>query len=123
MSSVVLELQNELLKPNCDILNALRKAHIIASELSLTEFDGWIQSELNGYKCDETDIQEYRYITCSLKSGIRGVVERNDKHHPETHSTAQIYRKLKEAKSNCIRGFIILLVFFCRKAGYKYGKK
>lgn len=30
MSSVVLELQMELLKTDCDLLNALRKSHVIA---------------------------------------------------------------------------------------------
>ena len=42
-----------------DIVSALRKAHIIASKLNLTEFDSWILSELNGYKCDEKEIPEY----------------------------------------------------------------
>ena len=35
MSSIVLELQQEVLKPECDILSALRKAHVIASKLKL----------------------------------------------------------------------------------------
>ena len=52
MSSVVIELQHELLSSDCDIVSALRKAHIIASKLNLAEFDSWILSELNGYKCD-----------------------------------------------------------------------
>ena len=68
MGSVVMELQSELLESNCDILNALRKAHLIASKLDLIEFDNWIQSELNGYKCDEKDIPEYRSITGELKA-------------------------------------------------------
>ena len=36
MSSIVLDLQKEALSPECDVLNALRKAHLIASKL---EFD------------------------------------------------------------------------------------
>lgn len=36
MSSIVLELQQELLKSDCDVLNALRKAHVIAVKLKLT---------------------------------------------------------------------------------------
>ena len=52
MGSLVLELQQEVLKPDCDILIALRKAHVIAIKLRLREFDAWIQSELNGYKTD-----------------------------------------------------------------------
>ena len=39
MSSLVLDLQQEVLNKDCDILNALRKAHLIASKLQLKEFD------------------------------------------------------------------------------------
>ena len=67
MSSVVIELQHELLSSDCDIVSALRKAHIIASKLNLAEFDSWILSELNGYKCD-TEIPEYRRIMGILKA-------------------------------------------------------
>ena len=35
MSSIVLELQQELLHQDCDIVNALRKAHLIAVKLDL----------------------------------------------------------------------------------------
>ena len=38
MSSIVLELQKDLLDKDCDILQALRKAHVIAVKLHLTEF-------------------------------------------------------------------------------------
>ena len=68
MSSIVLELQEEVLKPDCDILTALRKAHLIASKLKLTEFDEWIQNELNGYKADQNEIPEYRRISGQLKA-------------------------------------------------------
>ena len=46
MSSIVLQLQQELISGNCDILNALRKAHIIAVKLKLDDFDKWINQEL-----------------------------------------------------------------------------
>ena len=42
MSSIVLELQKDLLDKNCDILQALRKAHVIAVKLHLIEFDNLI---------------------------------------------------------------------------------
>ena len=35
MNSIVLDLQNEVTKPNCDIVNVLRKAHLIAVKLGL----------------------------------------------------------------------------------------
>lgn len=68
MSSLVLDLQQEILKPDCDILNALRKAHIIAIKLKLTEFDAWIQGELNGYETNQDLIPDYRKISGQLKA-------------------------------------------------------
>ena len=68
MSSLVLDLQQEILKPDCDILNALRKAHIIAIKLKLSEFDTWIQSELNGYETNQDLIPDYRKISGQLKA-------------------------------------------------------
>lgn len=67
MGSIVLELQNEIVSPNCDIVNVLRKSHLIASKLKLTDFDQWIQYELNGYPDQET-CPEYRKIRGSLKA-------------------------------------------------------
>ena len=68
MSSLVLDLQQEILKSDCDILNALRKAHLIASKLNLIEFDNWIKQELNGYSFDDETIPEYRKIKGVLKA-------------------------------------------------------
>mgnify|MGYP005760974185 CR=1 FL=1 len=67
MSSIVLDLQAELVSSECDILSALRKAHIIATKLKLVDFDGWIQKELNGYDLQE-DIPEYRKVKCTLRA-------------------------------------------------------
>lgn len=68
MSSIVLELQRELLDENCDVLQALRKAHVISVKLRLSDFDAWIQSELNGYKCDPESIPDYRQMKGELKA-------------------------------------------------------
>lgn len=68
MSSIVLELQQEVLQKDCDVLQALRKAHIIAVKLKLTEFDTWIQSELNGYELNQDLIPEYRQVHGQLKA-------------------------------------------------------
>ena len=35
MSSIVLELQNEITIQNCDIVNILRRSHVIAIKLGL----------------------------------------------------------------------------------------
>ena len=67
MGSIVLELQNEIVSSNCDVVNVLRKAHLIASKLKLTDFDKWIQYELNGYP-DQESCPEYRKIRGSLKA-------------------------------------------------------
>ena len=67
MSGLVLDLQQEVLNANCDILNVLRKAHVIAKKLSLDEFDSWINSELNGYK-DYESIPEYRTVTGIIRA-------------------------------------------------------
>lgn len=67
MGSIVLELQNEIVSSNCDVVNVLRRAHLIASKLKLTDFDKWIQYELNGYP-DQKSCPEYRKIRGSLKA-------------------------------------------------------
>ena len=67
MGSIVLELQNEIVSSNCDVVNVLRRAHLIASKLKLTDFDKWIQYELNGYP-DQESCPEYRKIRGSLKA-------------------------------------------------------
>lgn len=64
--SIVLELQEEVLSTKCDILNALRKAHVIASKLKLQEFDSWVQNELQGYK-NYSEIPEYRTVRGEIK--------------------------------------------------------
>ncbi len=68
MSSIVIELQKELLDKDCDVLQALRKAHLIASKLNLKEFDTWILNELNGYEVNQELIPEYRKIYGQLKA-------------------------------------------------------
>lgn len=69
MSSLVLDLQQEVLNSDCDILAALRKAHLIAAKLKLTEFDAWIQTELNGYSHKKReDIPDYRSVKGTLKA-------------------------------------------------------
>ena len=66
MASIVLELQEEVLSPNCDIVTVLRKAHLIAAKLKLSDFDQWIQYELNGYP-DKESCPEYRKVRGTLK--------------------------------------------------------
>lgn len=67
MSSIVLDLQNEVTKQDCDIVNVLRKAHLISAKLGLTDFDKWITCELNGYKKGDV-LPDYRTIKGELKA-------------------------------------------------------
>ena len=67
MSSIVLDLQNEVTKADCDIVSVLRKAHLIAAKLGLTDFDKWIICELNGYQNEDT-VPDYRKIRGLLKA-------------------------------------------------------
>lgn len=67
MAGIVIELQQEILKQDCDVVNILRKAHVIASKLQLNEFDTWILHELNGYP-DQNSCPEYRQIRGVLKA-------------------------------------------------------
>jgi len=59
MTSIVLELQKEIVEPNNKLADILRKAYIIAKKLQITDFENWLHSELNGYKKHEP-IPEYR---------------------------------------------------------------
>jgi hypothetical protein len=67
MGSIVLKLQNEIVSSNCDVVNILRKAHLIATKLKLADFDRWIQHELNGYP-NQASCPEYRKIRGSLEA-------------------------------------------------------
>ncbi len=54
---------------NCNVLNILRKAHVIASTLQFGEFDEWIKSELNGYS-PNSDVPEYRSVIGAVKAWV-----------------------------------------------------
>jgi hypothetical protein len=65
MSSIVLELQRDAITPSVSILNLLRKALIVARKLGLSEFQQWIELELNGYNGQA--IPEYRVIRGQIR--------------------------------------------------------
>lgn len=48
-TSFVRNLQNDVIQSGCDVVNVLRKAHVIATKLDLNNFDSWIRNELYGY--------------------------------------------------------------------------
>lgn len=65
-NSIVLELQEEIISKDCDVVSALRKAHIIAKKLNLDELGSWVINELNGYKNKEL-VPDYRNVKGLLK--------------------------------------------------------
>ncbi len=67
MSSIVIDLQNEITSSECDVVKILRRAHVIAVKLGLKEFDQWISYELNGYPNQES-CPDYRKVRGVLKA-------------------------------------------------------
>lgn len=67
MNKVVIELQKDILNNSIDIVSILRKAHLIASKLNLSEFNKWIINELNGYE-DYSSIPDYRSVVGEIKA-------------------------------------------------------
>jgi hypothetical protein len=58
--SLVLQLQEEALKPDTDVGNLLHKALVVASKLNLRDFETWVRAELNGYTTKE--VPSYRRV-------------------------------------------------------------
>ena len=67
MSSLVLELQRDVLNPEISMLVLLRKALVVARKLNIQEFQKWIEKELNGYP-EESDLPQYRFMFGDLKA-------------------------------------------------------
>jgi len=65
MSSVIVELQREALDKNVRVSDLLRKALVVARKLKLTEFQEWIEKELNGYK---NQVPDYRIVTGKVRA-------------------------------------------------------
>lgn len=67
MGSIVLELQKDAMNNSIPVSVLMRKAYIIAKKLGLSEFEKWIQSELNGYAVDDKNIPNYRKIQGNIR--------------------------------------------------------
>ena len=67
MSSIFIDLQNEITSSECDVVKILRRAHVIAVKLGLKEFDQWISYELNGYP-NQDAYPDYRRVRGVLKA-------------------------------------------------------
>lgn len=64
MESIILELQKDALDKNIKASELLRKALVVARKLKLSEFQNWIENELNGY---ESDVPDYRTSSGQIK--------------------------------------------------------
>lgn len=126
MTSLVLDLQQEVLKPDCDVLHALRKAHLIAAKLNLKEFDSWIQNELNGYNCSNGEIPEYRDIQGIVKlnnplCGWIPVVFENEKEEKRL-SHRKIFQSISEVIVSSKEEHA-LLIYFSSNVSQELSKK
>jgi len=94
MSSLVLDLQREVLKSDCDIVNALRKAYLMTTKLNLLEFRNWVNFELNGYSYNENEIiPKYRNVIGTLK-----IFNPNYGWLPARYTNYKIYKIISEWK-------------------------
>jgi hypothetical protein len=67
MKSIVIELQEMSSDENVPITGLIRKALIVASKLNLSDFEEWIEKEINGYE-EVSEIPEYRNVTGEVKA-------------------------------------------------------
>ncbi len=104
MSSAIIELQKEISSSECDVTSVLRHAHLIASKLNLSDFDKWINYELNGYSTLEL-VPDYRTVKGSIKSfnpfnGWIPVVVSNQEIE-ERLTTFKLYQSISEIIALC----------------------
>lgn len=67
MSYLVIDLQRSSLDTNITTTNLLRKAFAVSKKLKLTDFENWINLELNGYCGSDIEIPKYREVHGELK--------------------------------------------------------
>jgi AbiTii len=61
MNSIVLELQRDALENQTPVANLLRKALVVARKLRVSNIEGWIHSELDGYT-EPSAVPQYREL-------------------------------------------------------------
>lgn len=66
MSSIVMELQRELLDNNINLSSSLNKAYVIARKLNVTELLDFLNCEIKGYP-DSNNLPSYRITNGVLK--------------------------------------------------------
>lgn len=74
-TSLIAEIQSLASSESSNIVDLLRKCLVVSKKLKLTEFEKWVDSELNGYS-NPADVPDYRIIRCTmhLHNPYRGLV-------------------------------------------------
>lgn len=62
VASIVLDLQRDVLDRGVRVSDLLRRALVITRKLKLSEFESWVEKELNGYIGAGNEIPEYRRL-------------------------------------------------------------
>lgn len=68
MATLVLELQKDAMDSSVALTDLLRKAFVVAKKLRITEFQRWVECELNGYSDDSEEIPPYREVTGEIRA-------------------------------------------------------
>lgn len=66
MAGLIFELQADALNSKAPVSDLLRKALVVSKKLGISDFEKWINSELNGYK-DSNELPEYRHLHGEVK--------------------------------------------------------
>ncbi|MDO6705300.1 hypothetical protein [Photobacterium sp. 1_MG-2023] len=96
--SIIQEIQEDALNSECSLSLLLMKAFDLAQKLALTDFSRWLQNEIEGYACSESELPEYRKLRGQLSAfdGRRWVpVQREG----SNSGTAYLYDSIAEIES------------------------
>ncbi len=102
MSSLVLEIQKDIINNTSSITTILRKALILATKLGLTDFEEWINYELKGYP-DLDKLPKYRIVAGEMKAwnpfhGYQPIYF-NGKKEAETFSRKPLYDPITQIEN------------------------
>lgn len=67
MPYLVIDLQKDSLNPSITTTNLLRKAMVVSKKLKISDFEQWINHELEGYYGSDKDLPSYRIVTGELR--------------------------------------------------------
>ena len=67
MSKLIHELRSDAISENCSLGELLRKSLVVAKKLRITDFELWVDHELNGYP-PGSEIPKYREVVGSVKA-------------------------------------------------------